>query len=124
MRVICKDYSAFEELREAFSTKNDAAFFSERYGYAASKKLYEINKFGYFLPGLLFEVVDWVKMSYGSTKCIAISENCRRYIEDHLMPLKKAFGANRFEVSNVSDDTGCNKERVAHGLSPMQWRDY
>ena len=72
-RIICRDNSAFDEIRNAFRVKNDSAFFSERYGYKAEEFLYAVNKFGFFTPGLLFDVLSWIKMSYGSAQCIAIS---------------------------------------------------
>ena len=112
--MICRDNSAFEELREAFSVKNDAAFFSERYGYQAKERLYAINNFGFFLPGLLFEVLSWIKTQYGGLSCIAMSTNCKKYIDDFLLPLKHII-KDRFEISNVSDDTGRNNELVRLG---------
>ena len=39
-RVITRDRSAFEYLQNAFAVKNDAAFFTERYGYKAAPFLY------------------------------------------------------------------------------------
>lgn len=88
LRIVCRDNDAFEELRDAFSVKNDAAFFSERYGYKAADKIYDINKFGFFAPGLVFEVLTWIKTNYGSLSCVALSERCMQYIDDFLMPLK------------------------------------
>ena len=72
-RIICRDNLAFDELRNAFRVKNDSAFFSERYGYKADEFLYAINKFGFFAPGLLFEILSWIKMSYGSMKPLVMS---------------------------------------------------
>ena len=46
-RILCKNYDIFDEIREAFSVTNPGAFFSQRYGYKAESKLYQINKFGY-----------------------------------------------------------------------------
>lgn len=100
---------ALEDLREAFSVKNDAAFFSERYGYKAEEKLYAINKFGFFAPGMLFEVLSWIKTQYGGLSCVAMSSRCKQYIDDFLLPLKKSI-RQRFEVSNMSEDTGRNNE--------------
>ena len=123
LRVICRDNSAFEELREAFSVKNDAAFFSERYGYQAKERLYAINNFGFFLPGLLFEVLSWIKTQYGGLSCIAMSTNCKKYIDDFLLPLKHLI-KEKFEISNVSDDTGRNNELIRLGDNAKQFRDY
>lgn len=108
-RLICKDTSALDEIRKAFSTKNDAAFFSERYGYKANEFLYAINAFGFFQPGLLFEVLEWIKMAYGSAKPIAMSQKCMNYINDYLLPLKHVLHS-KFEISNVSEDVGRNNE--------------
>jgi hypothetical protein len=88
LRVICRDHHAFDDLREAFSVKNTAAFFSERYGYKAQERLYTINKFGFFQPGMLFEVLNWIKLNYGSLSSLAMSSSCKKYIEDYLVPLK------------------------------------
>ena len=73
LRLICREHAAFDEIQEAFSVKNDAAFFSERYGYQAKERLYAINKFGFFSPGLLFEILNWIKAQYGSLSCVAVS---------------------------------------------------
>ena len=87
-RLICRDNRALDEIRKAFSATNDTAFFSERYGYKAEQFVYAINSFGFFAPGLLFDVLSWIKAQYGSAQPIAMSQNCRRYVEDYLMPLK------------------------------------
>lgn len=89
--------------------KNDAAFFSERYGYKAAERLYAINKFGFFAPGMLFDILSWVKTQYGGLACVAISQNCKKYIDDFLMPLKAGV-KEKFEVSNISEDVGRNNE--------------
>lgn len=73
LRVVCRDNGAFKDLQEAFSVKNESAFFSERYGYKAAERLYAINKFGFFAPGLLFEVLSWIKTQYGGLNCVALS---------------------------------------------------
>ena len=68
--------------------KNDAAFFSERYGYKAAEFLFAINKFGFFSPGLLFEILSWIKLHYGDLSKLAMSANCKKYIDDFILPLK------------------------------------
>ena len=40
-----------------------------------------------------------------------MSTNCKKYIDDFLLPLKHII-KDRFEISNVSDDTGRNNELV------------
>lgn len=72
-RLICRDNSALDEVRKAFSAKNDAAFFTERYGYKAEEFVYAINKFGFFPTGMLFEVLQWIKDTYGSARLLAVS---------------------------------------------------
>lgn len=121
--MICGDHDAFEEIRDAFSVKNNAAFFSERYGYKAAEKLYAINKFGFFLPGLVFEILHWVKLHYGSLQSVAMSPRCKKFIDDHLMPLKSTLKDN-FEISNISDDLGRNNELERLGKGSLEYRDY
>lgn len=123
LRVICRDHDAFEEIRDAFSVKNNAAFFSERYGYKAAEKLYAINKFGFFLPGLVFEILHWVKLHYGSLQSVAMSPRCKNFIDDYLMPLKSTLKDN-FEISNISDDLGRNNELERLGKGSLEYRDY
>ena len=135
-RLICRDNSALDEIRKAFSVKNDAAFFAERYGYKSDEFLYAINRFGFFAPGLLFDVLQWIKDAYGSAKPIAMSQNCKDYIDDYLVPLKKLV-KTEFAISNISEDTGRNNElrrirqqQLSQGVpekkcaSPFEFRDY
>ena len=116
--------------------KNSAAFFSERYGYQAKEYLYAINNFGFFSPGLLFEVLSWIKTQYGGLSCIAMSANCKKYIDDYLLPLK-GIVKEPFEVANIAEDTGRNNElrrlrekQLAEGIPkkdcahPFDYRDY
>ena len=137
LRIICRDHSSFDEIREAFSVKNDSAFFSERYGYKAAKKLYAINAFGFFMPGLLFEILNWIKINYGGLNQVAISSNCKQYIDDYLVPLKHNI-RNRFDISNISEDVGRNNElrnivakKIEEGIPideikehPFEFREY
>lgn len=123
LRVICREREAFDQLREAFSVKNDAAFFSERYGYQAKDRIYDINAFGFFLPGLLFEILSWIKTQYGGLSCIVLSQNCKQYINDYLLPLKSCI-KKPFQISNISDDTGRNNELQRENSSSREYRDY
>ena len=54
MRVVARSRDALEEIRKAFSVENKSAFFSQQYGYKGEQRLYNVNKFGYFQPGLVF----------------------------------------------------------------------
>lgn len=136
LRVICRDKAAFAELQESFSVKNSAAFFSERYGYKAKERLYAINNFGFFSSGLLFEILSWIKIHYGGLSCIAMSQNCKNYINDYLVPLKSKI-ITRFNLANIAEDTGRNnelrrlrQEQLAKGIPekdcaiPYEYRDY
>lgn len=124
LRVICREHQAFTELQEAFSVKNEAAFFSERYGYKAKDRLYAINKFGFFSSGLIFEILCWIKDQYGSLNCVALSQKCKNYICDYLTPLKSLLKDNKFQIANVSDDTGRNNEIARSNGQPREFRDY
>ena len=76
MRVVARSRDALEEIRKAFSVENKSAFFSQQYGYKGEQRLYNVNKFGYFQPGLVFQVLDWIKTQYGSLNCVAVSKKC------------------------------------------------
>ena len=134
MRVLCKRQDLFEEIQEAFSVDNPQAFFSQQYGYKGRPKLFAVNKFGYFAPGLVFEVLEWIKLHYGDLQLVAISSKCQAYIKDVLTPLK-SFKFT--EISNVAEDTGRNNElrrlrekQLAEGVPekecamPFELREY
>lgn len=135
LRLSCKRQDLFEELQNAFSIDNPQAFFSQQYGYHGESKLFAINKFGYFAPGLIFDVLSWIKLHYGDFQLLALSKKCQAYIEDVLTPLKK-FKIT--EISNVAEDLGRNAElrrireqKIATGIPerevkehPFQFRDY
>lgn len=133
-RLICRDDKPFNEIREAFSVKNNAAFFTERYGYKSQERIYLLNKFGFFPTGMVFEILSWINTQYGSLSCVAISKNCKQYIVDFLMPFKNI---ERFSLSNVAEDTGRNNElrrlrstQISQGIDEskcidsFEYRDY
>ena len=135
LRLLVKRQDLFEEIQEAFSVDNPQAFFSQQYGFRGQSKLLAINKFGYFAPGLVFDVLEWIKMHYGDLKLVAISSKCQTYIKEVLTPLKK-FTLGE-EISNVSEDTGRNNElrrlrekQLAEGVpenkaaKPFEYREY
>lgn len=138
MKVISIRQDLFNELREAFSVMNDAAFFTKQYGYSAPEKKYVINKFGYFAPGLVFEVLNWLRTNYGSLNIVAISKKCMRYIADFMMPLKGMLSGKTFGIANVAEDSGRNAElrkirqaKIEQGVPeeqirerPFEYRDY
>lgn len=107
--ISAKNQALLDELVEAFSVDNPAAFYSQQYGYAGEPKLYNVNPFGYFLPGLLFDVLEWLRTQYGSLKYLAVSAECAKYIDDFVTPLKKdVLAAGDFELADVYEDTGAD----------------
>lgn len=110
MRLLADRQEQFNEIREAFSVDNGASFFAKQYGFHADDKKYAINKFGYFDPGLLFEILKTIRESYGTAHVVALSKNCLKYVSDFLTPLKSVLGGKTFEISNVAEDTGRNNE--------------
>ena len=80
--IIANKFNNLEELRDAFSCDNPTSFFVKQYGYRAENKLYAINKFGYFSVGLVWEVFQWIKATYGSLSVVAMSRNCLNFIND------------------------------------------
>lgn len=128
-KLIAKRYDMLEEIRNAFSVANPSAFIVRQYGYKAEPRLYAINKFGYFAPGLLFDILKWIRESYGDLSCLVMSSKCKKYILDYLTPLKSAIYAygmsiDSFEVSNIADDSGRNNELKRAGKQPYEYRDY
>lgn len=121
LRILCKRQDLFEELQDAFSTDNPQAFFSQQYGYRGQTKLFAINKFGYFSPGLIFDVLNWIKLYYGDLQLVAISVKCQTYIQDVLTPLKQT---KILEISNIADDLGRNTELERLGKQRYEFRDY
>ena len=121
LRILCKRQDLFEELQDAFSADNPQAFFSQQYGYRGQTKLFAINKFGYFSPGLIFDVLNWIKLHYGDLQLVAISVKCQTYIQDVLTPLKQT---KILEISNIADDLGRNTELERLGKQRYEFRDY
>ena len=126
LRLLSKHYTAFDEVRNAFSAANGGAFFASRHGYKCASTLYAINKFGYFLPGLLFEILQWIKLNYSDLSCVAMSERCKQYVLDYLTPLKKHDSILKsMQISNLAEDLGRNNEiRRTHEKDPFEYRDY
>ena len=131
MKVISLRQDLFNELREAFSVNNDAAFFTKQYGYSAPEKKYVINKFGYFAPGLIFEILNWFRTNYGSLNIVAISKKCLQYIADIMTPLKGMTNGKAFEIVNVAEETGRNDElrkiraqKIAQGIPESQIKEH
>ena len=120
MRVVCREPKLLECMREAFSADNQSAFFVSLHGFAVPDKVYLINAFGFFKPGLFFDVLSYIKTHYGTLGVVYMSEQCRDYVSEYLTPLRKYLkniDRDNFEVLNVCEETGRNarvpeKERM------------
>ena len=138
LKILAKHYDSLEELRNAFSAPNSGAFFARKYGYECPKSVYAINKFGYFLPGLLFEILQWIKLNFSDLSCVVMSSACKKYVIDYLTPLKKHSDIiSTMQISNLSEDLGRNNElrrlrqqQLRQGIpekkcaAPFEFRDY
>lgn len=117
LRVLAKTRDMLDELRETFSVENKAAFFSRQYGYRGEARLYNVNQFGYFQSGLVYDVLAWIKTQYGSLDAVAVSKQCAAYMSEFLKPLRSAFGGSKFDIDNISDDSGANAARPGREMS-------
>lgn len=104
-RILSESHYDFEKILETFSVPNPSAFYSKVYGFNAKKNLYLINNSGYFPIGLIFEVLKYIKNTFGSTNVITMSDKARHFLRDYLLPLKDFIidkDKMSFEVSNIS----------------------
>ena len=127
LRIVSKSQNVFEQLRDAFSTENSAAFFVKQYGYRAEPKLYAINKFGYFGSGLVWEILKYIKQQYGDLNVVAISKQCKMFLDEQLTPLKayvKKMSLTDWNIANIADDSGRNIERKQQEKQDYKFRDY
>lgn len=124
MRILSRSSRCIEEVREVFSVENASAFFTKQFGYTPEKRIYAINKFGYFEAGLVFEVLEWIKTQYGGLSAVTMSKSCLSYINDVLCPLKKLLTGKEIKIENVADMTGRNAELAASSKPPYEWRQY
>lgn len=124
MKIICKKYELFEDLRNAFSAPNTSSFFMSQYGYKTESKLYAINKFGYFSAGLVFDILQYIKDNYNSLQVLALSKNCKQYIDEYVTPLKSMLCNKEKIVSNIADDIGRNNELKQNNKTEYTFRDY
>lgn len=77
--------------------------------------MYAVNKFGYFSPGLVFEILQYIKDNYLSLQVLAVSKGCKKYIEDFVTPLRAVLHGKSKDVANISDDVGRNNELAREG---------
>lgn len=107
-RILALNSNDFESMVSAFSDQNPAAFFKGQYGYSDSPTISPINKFGFFPVGLVFEILRYIRLRYGNLSVVAMSKECKSFIEDRLRPFGKyTSGMDRdsFQVSNIADRT-------------------
>ena len=125
LKISARRKDLFDELRNAFSFDNPAAFFTRQYGYKVADKIYNINQFGYFGPGMIYEVLNWIKDQYGSLTSLAISTKCQKYIQTYITPLKNDISQHgQFPIANISEDVGRNQELRRSGKQPFEFRGY
>lgn len=125
MRIVCHDNKLLDCMRDAFSDINQSAFYISMYGFKSDEKVYLINAFGYFMPGLLFDIIEYIKIHYGNLSVVYMSEQCKEYINDYLTPIRKYiknYSEESFNVLNISDDSGRNS-RVSED-EILKFRDY
>ena len=108
MRIFCFNNEDMKSLIRAFSDENPTCFFKSMYGYQDSYTISPISTFGYFPPGLVFEILKYLKLRYGNLSILAVSPECKSFIDEKLRPLGKyssKFDPDAFEVSNIADRT-------------------
>lgn len=114
MRVICSSPRIFECMRDAFSDTNNSYFYVSMHGYDIDKKVYLINQFGYFKPGLFFDVISYILTNFKNPDLVYMSEQCRDYVKEYLVPLKrfvKMYDRDSFEIPNICEDSGSNSKK-------------
>lgn len=124
MRILCREPKLLECMRDAFSDDNASYFYVSLHGYDIDKKVYLINQFGYFKPGLFFDVAAYIKNHFGNMDCLYMSNQFREYVSDYIIPLRKYvknIDKDSFEVMNICDDSGRNEK---HPGEEIKMRDY
>ena len=121
----CFNQDDLEKIIDIYSDNNPSYFYMRQYGYNTPKKISIINTFGYFPSGFLFEILNFIKFQYGSLNVVEMSPNFKMYLNDKLMPLRNFIKENNtFTVSNISEDSGRNKELISQQKNPYEYRDY
>lgn len=108
LQIRTLDQSIFDCMREAFSATNSNAFYVSLHGYSVDETVNLINEFGYFSPGLIFDILSYININFGGLQCVYMSEQCKDYVKDYLTPLKKytkAIDKDNFVVKNIADRT-------------------
>ena len=127
-RIITSSRDVFELLKKNFTTANKNAFFINNYGYNVSDEVSIINDFGFFPVGMVFEILEYIKLTYGTLSCVYMSQKCKDYVWDYLLPLRsvkeKLLHDPNFKVLNISDDSGKNAKLLSEGKNPYKLRDY
>lgn len=127
LKIISNSDYDLNRLKIAFSAQNPVSFYVSQYGYAVESVIYMINKFGFFQAGLFFDILNYIKLTYGNLEYLAISKNCLAYINDYITPLKQYFNtkeSENFKLLNISEDSGRNKELIKENKPEYLYRDY
>jgi superfamily II DNA or RNA helicase len=122
----CLNSVDLTKIIELYSDSNPSYFYMQQYGYNSPKKISIINNFGYFPSGFLFEILNYIKLQYGNLDVVAMSKNFKQYCNNILMPLRKFIKdkSNNIIISNISEDSGRNKELITSNKNPYEYRDY
>lgn len=127
MLLTCYNKNDLEKIIELYSDTNPSYFYMKQYGYVVEKKISVINSFGYFPCGFFFEIINYIKIQYGSLNVLALSSNFKKFLNDKLMPLREYFNSNNIKeikIFNISEDSGRNKELISQNKTPYEYRDY
>ncbi len=76
----CFNRKDLDDIIAVYSDSNPASFFMRQYGYSVPDRISIINTFGYFPVGMVFEIMKYIKLRYGSLNVLTISENLKSYI--------------------------------------------
>jgi hypothetical protein len=122
----CFNENDLNKIIETYSDNNPAYFYMRQYGYNTPKKISIINNFGFFPSGFFFEIINYIKIQYGSLNVVEMSKNFKNYLQDKLIPLRSFVKQvnNNFKIYNISEDSGRNKELISQNKKPYEYRDY
>ncbi len=104
-RILCRDPYDNRKLVDFFSDVNPTHYITRQYGVRSEERIYAVNSFGYFAPGLVFEVLKYISERHNGLGVVAMSSKVLNFINDKLRPLynfSKTHDRDSFEVSNIS----------------------
>ena len=101
LKLTSKYTKLINELAKEFSVPNPTAFFVRQYGGQAENRLYAFNRFGYFQTGMIFEIMNYLKINYPNIT-ISLDYDVKEKIKDRLPLLDLA--KNLKKIDNISKD--------------------